>query len=379
MLINKYKPKKLSEIQGQSIPLEELREAILKKQPILIYGKVGTGKTASVYALANALDYEILEVNASDLRNKEQIQNVVINNIKQASLFGKDKIILIDEIDGINAEDRGGLQELLKEIENSTYPIVITANDPWNSKFSALRKKCKLIEFNNLGIVTIIKILKEIINKENLNLDDSLLRQIAMKSRGDARAAINDLDLILLDNIIDLDEREKEETIFNVLRTIFKTKDLDALRKIFDNSKEDLDEIFLWIDENLAKDYSEEELAKAYYYLSKANIFKKRISKQQYWRFMYYQNLLMSFGVALSKNYPSSKLTNYTRTQRLLKIWINNQKNAKRSDVIKKISPKLHISNKKLIKEIPYMKLIFKNNDLSEKFQIDKEELKNLS
>jgi len=355
MLINKYKPKNLNEIYGQSIPLEKLRDVILKKQPALIHGKVGVGKTISVYALANELNYEILEVNASDLRNKEQIQKVVINNIKQASLFGKDKIILIDEIDGINAEDRGGLTELLKELEESNYPIVITANDPWNSKFSLLRKKCQLIEFNVLDDKTIIIILNEIIKKENLDLDDSLVKQIVIRSRGDARAAINDLNLAMLDKIAHLDEREKQETIFNILRTIFKTKDSEALRKVFDNSKENLDEIFLWIDENLAKDYGNEELARAYYHLSKADIFRKRIIKQQYWRFLYYQNLLMSFGIALSKDYPSSKFTNYTRTQRLLKIWINNRKNIKRKEFINNLSPELHLSNKKLAKELQYM------------------------
>ncbi|MEK6907347.1 MAG: replication factor C large subunit, partial [Nanoarchaeota archaeon] len=314
MLINKYKPKTLKEIYGQDGSLEELRKFILKKEPVLIYGKTGVGKTASVYALAKELDYEILEVNASDLRNKEQIQNVVINNIKQGSLFGKDKIILIDEIDGINAQDRGGLQELMKELEDSNYPIVIVANDPWDSRFNALRKKCNLIEFNSLDAITIIKILKDISKKENLRLDDNFFRQIAIKSKGDARAAINDLNLITFDNIIDLDEREKQETIFNILKTIFKSKNLSLLKKVFDNSKEDLDEIFLWIDENLAKDYSNEDLAKAYYYLSKADIFRKRITKQQYWRFLYYQNLLMSFGVALSKNNENNKFTSYTRT-----------------------------------------------------------------
>ena len=358
MLINKYKPKTLNEIKGQNKPLEELRKYILKKEPVLIYGKVGIGKTASVYALTNELDYEILEVNASDLRNKEQIQNIVINNLKQGSLFGKDKIVLIDEIDGINSEDRGGLSELIKELEDSNYPIVIIANDPWDSKFSMLRKKCNLIEFNTLDASTITSILKDIIKKENLKLDDNFLRQIAIKNRGDARAAINDLDLITLDNIIDVDEREKEETIFNILRTIFKTKDIEKLRKVFDNSKEDLNEIFLWIDENLAKDYHEKDLEKAYYYLSKADIFRKRITRQQYWRFMYYQNLLMSLGVALSKKYSSNNFTSYQRTQRILKIWINNQKNAKKKEFIKELSPELHISNKKLTKEIPYMKFL---------------------
>jgi len=375
MLINKYVPRTLKEIKGQEKPLLELKKYVLNKKPVLIYGKVGVGKTSSIHALANDLGYEILEVNASDLRNKEQIQNVVVNNIKQKSLFGKEKIVLIDEIDGINARDRGGLSELIKEIPESIYSIVLIANDPFGSKFSALRRKCKLIEFNLLDNLTINSILKDITKKEGLRLDDNFLKQIAIKSKGDARAAINDLDLVLLDNIIDLDEREKQETILSILKTIFKTKDMEKLKKAFENSKEDLDEIFLWIDENLGKEYSKEDLAQAYYYLSKADISRKRIHKQQYWRFMYYQNLLMGLGVALSKKHINDSFNNYKRTERILKIWINNQKNAKRKQVIEKISPRLHLSKKKLIKELKYMGLIFKNSDLSEKFQINKEEL----
>jgi replication factor C large subunit len=179
----------------------------------------------------------------------------------------------------------------------------------------------------------------------------------------------------LQDNIIDLDEREKEDNIINILKTIFKTKNIELLKKVFENSKEDLDEILLWIDENLAKEYSKNDLAKAYYYLSKADIFRKRIIKQQYWRFLYQQNLLMGFGVSLSKNNINNNFLNYTRTQRILKIWTYNQKNAKRNETIKKIFPKLHLSKNKLLKELPYLKLIFKNNDLSEKFNLKKEEL----
>ncbi len=375
MLINKYIPRTLKEIKGQEKPLEELKKYVLNKKPVLIYGKVGVGKTSSVHALANELGYEILEINASDLRNKEQIQNVVVNNIKQKSLFGKEKIVLIDEVDGINARDRGGLTEIIKELPGSSYSIVLIANDPFNSKFSALRKKCRLIEFASLDALTIILILKDIIKKENIRLDDNFLKQIAIKSKGDARAAINDLDLVLLDNIIDLDEREKEETIFNILKTIFKTKNIEELKKAFENSKENLDEIFLWIDENLVKEYFKEDLSKAYYHLSKADIFRKRINRQQYWRFMYYQNLLMSLGIALSKKKVNNNSANYQRNSRILKIWINNQKNAKRKQVIEKISPRLHLSKKKLVKELPYMKSIFKNNDLSEMLKVEKEEL----
>jgi len=72
MLINKYKPKTLKEIIGQEKPLEELKKYVLNNKPVLIQGNVGIGKTTSIHALANDLDYEILEINAGDLRNKNK-------------------------------------------------------------------------------------------------------------------------------------------------------------------------------------------------------------------------------------------------------------------------------------------------------------------
>ena len=77
MLINKYKPGSLKEIFGHNSQIQELKKNILLKKPVLIYGGTGIGKTATVYALCNDLDYEILEVNSSDLRNKEQMQKVI--------------------------------------------------------------------------------------------------------------------------------------------------------------------------------------------------------------------------------------------------------------------------------------------------------------
>ena len=53
----------------------------------MIYGPSGTGKTCSVYAIANELGHEVVEVNASDMRNAEQINQKVGNAINQQSLF----------------------------------------------------------------------------------------------------------------------------------------------------------------------------------------------------------------------------------------------------------------------------------------------------
>ena len=92
MLLNKYKPKSLNEIIGQDNAISKLRKAVNEKKPALIYGVPGIGKSSSVYALAKDVGYEIIEVNASDYRNKEQIDEKVGGSAKQASLFSKGKI-----------------------------------------------------------------------------------------------------------------------------------------------------------------------------------------------------------------------------------------------------------------------------------------------
>src|SRR3989344_5102025 len=115
--VEKYAPKKISQIIGQDSCIEKLRENIknfkAKRKAAIIYGPSGCGKTIAVHALANELNLELIEVNASDTRNKEQIEQIVGNASKQRSLFFSSKIILLDEIDGLSgSQDRGGISAI---------------------------------------------------------------------------------------------------------------------------------------------------------------------------------------------------------------------------------------------------------------------------
>ncbi len=353
MLINKYKPKKLSEIKGQDFQIQELKNYVLRKEPVLIHGETGIGKTATVYALAKELDYEILEINASDLRNKDQIQEIIKNNLEQKSLFGKEKLVLIDEVDDLNASDRGGLPELISLLEGPFFSIVLIANDPWESKFKVLRSKCQLIEFKRLGNDTILNSIKEINEKESLNIDEELLNQIVKNCKGDLRAAIYDLELAKINNK-EVDVRDKQENIQNILRRIFNKKEVNS--RLFDNLDENLDEILLWLEENTPKEYDKNNLSKAFESLSKADIYRKRIIKWQHYRFLVYQSLLMQAGVSLAKDKENNNYNNYQRSSRILKIWIYNMKNAKKKEFLKELSLGIHTSPKKLNNELPYMR-----------------------
>src|SRR3989338_2178594 len=201
-LVHKYKPKSIKDVQGQDSQIEKLKDFIInhnrqKKKAALIYGHSGVGKTSAAYAIANDLNYEVCETNASEFRNSDQINQKVGNAIKQQSLFAKGKIILVDEIDGLSGhEDRGGIQAITKLIQNSSYPIILTATNPFDNKFSSLRSKSSLVEFEALDYLSVFKILKRICDSEEIRYDDEILKNLSRRSGGDARAAINDLQAL---------------------------------------------------------------------------------------------------------------------------------------------------------------------------------------
>ena len=339
-LTHKYLPKNTKEIIGQDDAVARLKEFIAnfareKKNAVLLYGPSGTGKTCSVYAIAGELGLEVIEVNASEYRNSEQINQKVGNAIKQQSLFARGKIILVDEIDGLSGhQDRGGIQAITKLIQNSTFPIILTATNPFDNKFSSLRSKSSLMEFKQLDYMSVFNILRKICEHEKIKYEDEILKSLSRRAGGDARAAINDLQLLAQDkkelsmeSLGELADRNKTDSIMIALNRIFKTTDLKIAISAFENVREDLDEQLLWIDENLPKEYTKpEDLAKAYEMLSKADVFSRRIRRWQHYRFLVYINALITAGIAAAKKEKYKELVQYKPTGRILKLWWAKQK-----------------------------------------------------
>ncbi len=291
-------------------------------------------------------------------------------------MFKEGKVILVDDIDGMNLKDRGGSQALAKIISKSKWPIIMTCGDPFSSKLKILRSKSKLIEFKKLNYLSIYKILKEICEKEEVNFKEDKLKQLSRKSNGDVRAALNDLQNLIKGKEIEdigFGDREHKENIFNALRLIFKSKDPGLLLNIFSKTDLDLDECMLWLDENLSKEYDKEDLMEAYDKLSKADVFKGRIRRQQYYGFLPYVNALASVGIGLSKKEKNNKLINYKRPGRILKIWIAKQRYAKKRAIAEKFAEATHISIKKALKEFGYYKGFLYN--VKEDLELNEEEI----
>lgn len=368
----KYRAKCFADIKGQDITISRLN-AFIKRFPlrkaIILHGATGTGKTSLAYALASEMKAEILELNASDLRNRAMLEAVLKPAIEQQSLFSKNKVILVDEVDGINA-DRGGLPELIALIEKTNFPIIITANNIWSQKFNLLRQKCELVELKGVHYETILEILSSIAIKEAIETEADLLRSIAIKCKGDIRAAINDLQTLAFKAKAeqgDIGERNKEESIFDMMRAVFKSRATPELLSVYENTDMPIDDIFLWIEENIPREYegknNGKELAKAFNALSLADVFRGRIHRQQHWRFLVYQNAFLSAGIAAAKKNARNDFTKYSKPTRILKIWLSNQKNAKRKEILARYAHATHCSKKRARKEFSVLKLFITKDD----------------
>ncbi len=172
----------------------------------------------------------------------------------------------------------------------------MTANDPYKSKLRTLRAHCRLIRVSRVNVLSIAKRLRDICKKEGIEVDDNIVKSLARWSSGDMRSAIVDLqtlcegkDKVTMKDLEVLGFRERELSIFDILPTILRSKSIKAARQAIKNCDKDPDEIFWWIEHNISNEFKDpEELAEAYDLLSKADIFRQWVLKQQNWRFKAY-------------------------------------------------------------------------------------------
>ncbi len=376
--IRKYSPDKIKDIVGQDPAIAKVMnflEIKPKGKALLFHGPTGSGKTSCVQAIAREKDYELLEINASDSRNKNAIESLLGMAVKQRSLFAKEKLILVDEIDGLSGrKDRGAVTAIKNIVKKSSFPIIMTANDAYADKLKVLRKLSVIIDFSPLDMEVVFSYLKKICDKEKIKYEDSDLKTLARSCNGDLRAAINDLQTFSSDGKFDsasldfLLEREQKETIKVALFKIYKTLKPEISLGGFDNVDLNIDKIMEWVEYNTPKEYTKiKDLARAFDNISLADVYKGRIRRWQYWRFLVYIYQLLSVGISLSKNEKYSETPDYKRSNKGLSIWMYNMKNAKKKSIATKLAEVSHLSKKQAFKHVDTLKFILQNDSIRDK------------
>jgi replication factor C large subunit len=398
----KYRPKTLRDIIGNDRAISTLRAwaeqwnqgEIPEKRATILSGKPGTGKTSSALALAHDLGWTVLELNASDARNETSIKQVatagaINETFDDAGRFtpshkGGRKLIILDEADNIyekieksevenNLGDKGGKKAIIDTIRITKQPIILIVNDYYDLTKGGgepLKQLCTVIQFYDIGPNHIVELLKRICREENIVADIRVLKTIADRSKGDVRSAVNDLQSLCLNrkqiSIEDVDVlgyRDREILIFDALREMFKTKNLQNSRECMRNIDVQPEMLLLWISENLPREYLDvEDLVKGYDAVSKADMFFNRVNKRRSYELWSYACDLMSGGVSVAKTHS------YGNTQYAFPSWIKEMKSNQparmvRDSVVKKISKLNHTSEQKTREAIlPQFQSLFRND-----------------
>ncbi|ADI32331.1 replication factor C large subunit [Staphylothermus hellenicus] len=375
--IIKYRPKKIADVVNQDKAKKQFiqwLESWLKGKPskkaALLYGPAGCGKTSLVEAAANEYGLEIVEMNASDFRRRQDIERIAKTAASMRSLFARGKIILLDEVDGISGTaDKGAIYAILHLLEITRYPVVMTANNPWDQKLRPLRDASLMISFKRLTERNVVIVLKRICQFEKLECEDAALKEIARRSEGDLRSAINDLQAIAegfgrvtLNWVRELSAyRTREYAPFEALKKMFNAKYIFQAKSAISQANIDYETMMIWINEHIPTYYDDpEEIWRAYEALSRADVYMGRIRKTGSWDLLSYVFDMMGPGVAFARKIYRYRWKPFRSPQRLQLLAHTKRSREVREGIAMTLAPRL-ITSRTTIKRdvIPFLKIIF--------------------
>ena len=207
------------------------------KKGIYIYGEPGSGKTTFVTNILKELNYDIIKYDAGDVRNKTVIDEITKHNMSDKnimSIFNKKikKIaIVMDEIDGMNNGDKGGINTLIKLIrpkktkkqkleEMTINPIICIGNYKVDKKIKELMKVCNIIELNTPNTLQMKSIINKILPNINEEIQSKLINYVQC-------------DLRKLNNIYNIYLNNPSLISCNIIENIFQLKSYnDDTKKI---------------------------------------------------------------------------------------------------------------------------------------------------
>lgn len=250
--IEKYRPKKLSEIVSQEEPISILNNTLKTGQlpHLLLHGPPGVGKTSSILALCNELfghvrvNERVIELNASDDRGINVVRGKIINFAKIAIgtrdpnyLCPDYKIIILDEADAMTKEAQAALRKVMEENSNITRFCIIC--NYINQIIEPINSRCVKIRFKAIDKTNLINKLQWIALKENIKINDKAYECMSDISNGDLRKSI-----LLLQNIKytknnnnnDLILEISEKDIYDICKYISTELIINYIEKIKENN-----------------------------------------------------------------------------------------------------------------------------------------------
>ncbi len=368
-LVRKYEPKTYENFVGNRKIVERTREFLkswIRKKPekaLLFVGPPGIGKTLLAYVMANEFSLQLFEINASDERSKRLLEGRLLEASQNTGLYGRLRLILIDEVDGLSSTDRQAVPTIIKIIKESKNPVVLTANDDYAKQVRPLRAYTEVLKFTRPDYREIFSFLRRVAVRENIEFNEDALLVLARNTSGDVRAALEDLEMLKPFGVYErslgfLGTRQRSIKIFDALSRIFFSTEISKNLEVLNSLDLDKDSLIAWVEENI---HAFEDLEKAGEKLSRADLFNGRIITRQYWGFL-------RFFYAVLASLPQDNKTKYMRfmfPSILSKMARTREARQTRKNIASKIAKKTHTSTKDVLQNFSFFQILFSSKELA--------------
>jgi len=348
---------------------EESRTAIMEwfakwkkgTKPLLLVGPPGIGKTTMAYLLAKQFGYDMIGLNASDVRSKSRINEILTPVLGNVSVLGT-PMIFVDEVDGIHGRgDYGGAAALVDILKEPTVPIVLAANDDSLDKMKNIKKVVKTIYFKRIPPRLLRVYLENILKKESAKLSPGSLIKVIDKSHGDIRSMIN-LTQSLVTGFNPQTETSFESiNVEDGVNAFFKANSIEEARGVLYSMQIDpRKKIDVFYSSIITSDLDSASLAKYLEIISNADMLYGKIMKTQNWRLLRYLNDVL---IELYQKDDRIRYSQYNLSWPLLNRirWDRNKIKSLSSIMAKK----LHLSSSAFVTLcLPYVLFCIKNKTL---------------
>ncbi len=299
MWSEKYRPQSIADMVGN----EEARTAFVEwfakwkkgTKPLLLVGPPGIGKTTLANLASKQFGYDMIGLNASDVRNKQRIQEMLSPVLGNLSIFGK-QMIFVDEVDGIHGRsDFGGVEGLIKILKEPTVPIILAANSETSDKMKGIKKVVKTIHLKPLPPRLLQLYLQKILKNENAKLGLGSIIKIIINSRGDLRSMINSSQALVTGFEPSTERSFERLNVEDGINAFFKANSKDEARIVLYSLRIDpREKINAFYSSVITSNISQIEMEKMLQVLSEADLLYGRIMKTQEWRLLrYLDNILL--------------------------------------------------------------------------------------
>jgi replication factor C large subunit len=299
MWSEKHRPKKIADMVGNEEARSSFVDWMLKwkkgAKPVLLIGPPGIGKTTLAQLAAKEFGYDLIGLNASDVRNKANIEELLTPLLGNTSLLGK-PMIFVDEVDGIHGRaDFGGAEALLKILKEPTIPIILAANSDQSDKMKNIKKATKAIYLKPLPPRLLGLYLDKVLKEEDAELSPGSKIKIIVESRGDIRSLLNMAQAQIGGFDPPTEKSFESLDVEAAINAFFKAKSKEEAQVVLYSLRIDpREKINAFYSSIVTSGLPTGTLAKMLDVISEADVLYGKIMKTQEWRLLrYLDNILL--------------------------------------------------------------------------------------